>query len=128
VWAHRALEARDTRLIRESLFLAGIARLLQRHGEPQPPSPNVGSEQGPVRRALDYVQTNYAFDLSINELAACAELSQFHFVRCFRKATGLPPHAYLTQLRLDQARRFLAAGKCPADVALALGFYDQSLD
>jgi AraC-like DNA-binding protein len=124
--AHRALEAHDVRLTRESLFLAGVARLLQRHGEPQPPSPNVGGEHGPVRRALDYMQANLAFDLSINELAACAGLSQFHFVRCFRKVTGIPPHACLTQLRLDQAKRLLAAGKSPSDVALEVGFYDQS--
>jgi AraC-like DNA-binding protein len=126
VRAHRALEERVARLTRESLFLTGIARLLQYHGEPRPPSPNAGSEQGPVRRALDYMQANLAFDLSINDLAACAGLSQFHFVRCFRKVTGLPPHACLTQLRLDQARRLLAAGKLATDVALAVGFYDQS--
>jgi AraC-like DNA-binding protein len=126
VRAHRALEGRDSRLTRESLFLAGIAKLLQRHGEPRPPPPNAGSEKGPVRRALDYMQANLAFDLSINELAVCAGLSQFHFVRCFRKVTGLPPHACLTQLRLDQARLLLAAGKPPTDVALAVGFYDQS--
>lgn len=126
VQAHRALEAREARLTRESLFLDGIAKLLQRHGEPRPSSPNAAGEPGPVRRALDYMHANLAFDLSINELAACAGLSQFHFVRCFRKVTGLPPHACLTQLRLDQAKRLLAAGKSPIDVALAVGFYDQS--
>lgn len=126
IQAHRALEARDARLTRESLFLAGIVRLLQRYGEPQPPSPHAGSEQGPVRRALDYMHANLAFDLSINELAACAGLRQFHFVRCFRRVTGIPPHACLTQIRLDQAKRLLAAGKSPTDVALEVGFYDQS--
>jgi AraC-like DNA-binding protein len=126
VRAHRALEVRDCRLTRESLFLTSIGRLLQRHGEPRPPSRNVGREQGPMRRALDYMQANLAVDLSINELAVYAGLSRFHFVRCFRKVTGLPPHACLTQLRLDQARRLLAARKCPTDVALAVGFYDQS--
>jgi AraC-like DNA-binding protein len=126
VRAHLALEARDARLTRESLFLAGIARLVERHGRPRPPSPKAGREPGPVRRALDYMQANLARDLSIHELAACAGLSPFHFVRCFRKATGLPPHACLTQLRLDRARLLLGDGRSPADVALAVGFYDQS--
>jgi AraC-like DNA-binding protein len=126
VRAHLALETRDARMVRESLFLAGIAALLERHGGPRPPSPRAGAEHGPVRRALDYMQANLARDLSINELAACAGLSPFHFVRCFRKATGLPPHACLTQLRLDQARRLLSGGKSPAEAALAVGFYDQS--
>jgi len=126
VRAHLALEARGARLARESLFLAGIASLLKRHGRPPPPSPKAGREHGPVRRALDFMQANLASDLSMNELAACAGLSPFHFIRCFRRATGLPPHAYLTQLRLDHARHLLGRGKSPAEVALAAGFYDQS--
>jgi AraC-like DNA-binding protein len=126
VRAHLALEARDARLTRESLFLAGMARLLERHGEPRPSSTNAGNERVPVRRALDYMRSNLACDLSISELATCAGLSPFHFVRCFRKATGLPPHACLIQLRLDQARLLLGEGKSPAEVALAVGFYDQS--
>jgi AraC-like DNA-binding protein len=126
VRAHLALEARDARLVRESLFLAGVARLMERHGQPRPQPPKAGNEHGPVRRALDCMQSRLAVDLSINELAACAGLSPFHFARCFRKATGLPPHAYLTQLRVDHAKRLLGDGKSPAEAALAVGFYDQS--
>jgi AraC-like DNA-binding protein len=126
VRAHRALETGDARLVRESLFLAGIAALVERYGRPGPPPPQAGAEHGPVRRALDYMQANLACDLSISGLAACAGLSPFHFVRCFRKTTGLPPHACLTQLRLDAARRLLGGGKSPAEAALAVGFYDQS--
>jgi AraC-like DNA-binding protein len=126
VRAHLALEARDARLTRESLFLGGIARLLERHGKPRPSPSKAGREPGPVRRAFDYMQASLARDLSIQELAACAGLSPFHFVRCFRKATGLPPHACLTQLRLDRARLLLGVGQSPAEVALAVGFYDQS--
>jgi AraC-like DNA-binding protein len=124
--AHLALETRDARLIRESLFLAGVLQLLQRHSEPSPELPRLGHERVPVLRAIDYMHANLAFDLSIEALAAQAGLSSFHFVRCFKKVTGLPPHAYLTQLRLDQARNLLAAGKTPAAVAVAVGFYDQS--
>jgi transcriptional regulator GlxA family with amidase domain len=123
---HLAIEARDTRLVRESLFLSSLARLLERHGELRPQSRKAGTEQGPVRRALDHMRVNFATDLSIDELAACAGLSPFYFVRCFRKETGLPPHAYLTQLRLDHARCLLGHGKSPVEAALAAGFYDQS--
>jgi AraC-like DNA-binding protein len=126
VRAHLALEARDARLVRESLFLAGVARLTERHGKLRPRSPKAGSEGGRVRRALDFMQSNLAADLSIKDLAACAGISPFHFVRCFRETTGLPPHAYLTQLRLDHAKRLLGDGKSPAEAALAVGFYDQS--
>jgi AraC-like DNA-binding protein len=124
--AHRALEDRDMRLMRESLFLVAVAKLLERHGEPRPGIAAVGQERRPVLRAVEYMQDHFAADLTVEELAACAALSQFHFVRSFRKVTGLPPHAYLTQLRLDRARRLLAEGDAPTNVALAVGFYDQS--
>jgi len=126
VRAHLALEEREIRLIRESLFLAGVAKLFERHGEPRAKRLEAGREQVPVRRALDYMRANVAADLSLGELAVCAALSPFHFARCFRQATGLPPHAYLIQLRLDRARHLLAAGHSPTDVALTVGFYDQS--
>jgi AraC-like DNA-binding protein len=53
-------------------------------------------------------------------------MSAFHLARCFKKQLGLPPHAYLTQLRLQRARRLLAGGLGLAEAAAAVGFYDQS--
>ncbi|MNE23662.1 Arabinose operon regulatory protein [compost metagenome] len=53
-------------------------------------------------------------------------LSPFHFARVFRQATGLPPHAWLKQRRLEQARALLKDGCAPSSVAMQLGFADQS--
>ena len=53
-------------------------------------------------------------------------MSKYHFVRCFKKATGLGPLQYHMQLRLIEARRRLRLGQHAKDVALDLGFYDQS--
>jgi len=124
--AHLAIEERDARLMRESLYLAAIEKLFERHGDAPPHRKGLGNERRPVQRALDYMRSNVAADLSIDDLAACAKLSPFHFVRSFRRVTGLPPHAYLTQLRLDRARALLADGTGPSETALAVGFYDQS--
>ena len=124
--AHRALEGRDARIARETHFLSAFAGLFARHGDPRPRLPAVGRERAPVRRAVEYMRANFSSDLAVTDLADRAALSPFHFVRSFRKVTGLPPHAYLTQLRLNRARRLLAEGKPPTDVALAVGFYDQS--
>lgn len=49
-----------------------------------------------------------------------------HLIRSFRKAYGLPPHAYLTGRRVARARRLLLAGMRPAAAAVAAGFYDQA--
>ncbi|MBA8796026.1 AraC-like DNA-binding protein [Friedmanniella endophytica] len=49
-----------------------------------------------------------------------------HLVRTFSARFGLPPHRYLTGVRVDRARRLLLAGVPAADAATGAGFYDQS--
>lgn len=49
-----------------------------------------------------------------------------HLVRCFSREFGMSPHAYVTGRRVDLARRMLLDGRRPAEVATAVGFYDQS--
>jgi AraC-like DNA-binding protein len=52
-------------------------------------------------------------------------MSPFALLRAFRDETGMPPHAYLNQLRVRLARRLLDSGLPPADVAARAGFADQ---
>lgn len=62
-------------------------------------------------------------------LAALAEqagLSRYQFLRAFTRLTGLPPHAYLLQRRVQHARRLVRSGMPLADAAMASGFADQS--
>lgn len=79
-----------------------------------------------VAQACDYLHVHFADDISLEELAAIADLSRFHFCRVFRKTVGLSPSAYQTQLRIAQARKLLAQGLPIITVATMTGFYDQS--
>ncbi|OLP62228.1 hypothetical protein BJF93_18575 [Xaviernesmea oryzae] len=63
---------------------------------------------------------------SLAALAASSGLSRFQFLRAFSAETGLTPHAYLIQRRLQKARRLLMAGQSAAEAALASGFADQA--
>ncbi|MGH8516685.1 MAG: helix-turn-helix domain-containing protein, partial [Panacagrimonas sp.] len=66
-----------------------------------------------------------AIDLSA--AARQAGLSAFHFLRSFRRVTGVTPHQYLLRSRLRRAARLLAAGDLPVtEVALETGFGDLS--
>jgi AraC-like DNA-binding protein len=60
--------------------------------------------------------------------AAAAQLGTHpsHLVRSFGREFGIAPHRYLTGRRLDRARRLLLSGLRPADVAVAVGFHDES--
>lgn len=80
----------------------------------------------PVRRALALLRERSADSLSLDELAQHAGLDKFHLCRAFRDQVGMPPHAYLTQLRIMHAKQLLAAGERPRDIAPRVGLYDQS--
>lgn len=75
---------------------------------------------------LDYMQDRLAERLTLEELAAVAGLSPFHFLRRFREAQGATPQQVLMSLRLLAAQRQLAAGVAPAEVAAATGLADQA--
>jgi len=102
----------------EALLLL-LARLIERRCE-RPGAPK-GIDQARAR-----IDDDPAAPLSLGELAAIGGVSQFQLVRGFSKATGLTPHAYLVQRRLQMARRMIAAGTALADAAQATGFADQS--
>ena len=85
-----------------------------------------GSEPLAVSRAKELLVSRLTTAPSLEELATAVNLSPFHFARVFRRATGLPPHAWLQQRRLEQARALLRGGRAPLSVALQLGFADQS--
>ncbi|MFC3712758.1 AraC family transcriptional regulator [Sphingoaurantiacus capsulatus] len=63
---------------------------------------------------------------TLTELAAQAGLSRFQTIRGFSKLTGLTPHAYVMQRRLDSARRLIRSGATLVQAALDAGFTDQS--
>ena len=80
----------------------------------------------PVRRALALLRERMSEVLTLDELADYADLDKFHLCRAFRAQVGMPPHAYLTRLRILHAKKLLAAGARPKDIAAQVGLYDQS--
>ena len=86
----------------------------------------VKAEPHVVRQIREYLEANYVENCSLRQLAALTHLSPFHLSRVFYQAVGLPPHLYLTQVRVLQAKRLLAQGWAIAQVAQDVGFAHQS--
>jgi AraC-like DNA-binding protein/quercetin dioxygenase-like cupin family protein len=63
---------------------------------------------------------------SLDELAREAGASRFQTLRGFARLTGLTPHGYVVQRRLEIARALIRGGAGLADAASAAGFADQS--
>lgn len=80
-----------------------------------------------VRRAMAYVHTHYAEQVSLKDIAAYIGLSEQHLIRSFRKESGITPIDYLKRYRIRQAKALLEAGdKSITEVALEVGFSDSS--
>ena len=86
------------------------------------------SGRGDIRmeRLVDFLHAHLDRAVSLADLAALAQCSEHHVIRMFRRHTGLPPHAFLSQIRLERARRLLNAGTSIADAAAQSGLCDQS--
>jgi AraC family transcriptional regulator len=84
-------------------------------------------DQFRLRRVLDYIDANFNTDINLEDLAAIAGYSAFHFARKFAAAMGIPPHRYISRMRLRKAMVELAAGKLPlAEIALNAHFSSQA--
>jgi AraC-like DNA-binding protein len=79
-----------------------------------------------VNRAILYIETHYKTTFSLDDLTEKAYLSKFHLIRIFKKQTGLTPHAYQMQLKLNEARRMIFQDKSLTEIAYELGFSDQA--
>ncbi len=122
---HRLLAGGVSALQQQTAWREAILLLFQRHARIGTPAA-AGREPQAVARAKELLGACLVEPPSLEELAASVNLSPFHFARVFRRATGLPPHAWLKQRRLEQARALLKSGCAPLTVAMQLGFADQS--
>ena len=131
--AHVAAEHGD-RLASSSLLATALAGLLRVHARPGPRAlPPAASRQarrggasGAVAAVRDLLSERLTDPPSLDDLAVATGMSPFALLRAFRDETGLPPHAYLNQLRVRVARRLLDSGVAPAQVAVEAGFADQA--
>lgn len=90
--------------------------------------PQLRSMSGPLSSAVleqvvDYIQDNLGNKLNLDDLSAVASLSKFHFVRAFKLATGVPPHRYLTTLRmLKAAQRLRSSNDTVQQISASCGY------
>lgn len=89
------------------------------------------SRAGPVDRrlrlALEFMHDNFSRELGLEEIASAAYLSEYHFARLFKQITGVTPHVYIANLRLERARKLLAETTFPViEIAAMVGYQSQS--
>lgn len=94
------------------------------HVRPAPPSP---ADSRRISRVLRHIEAHAAEALDLAGLAAVACMSKYHFLRSFRRVTGVTPHQYLLGLRLRRAAQRLCSSVEPVSaIAFDAGFGDLS--
>jgi AraC family transcriptional regulator len=84
--------------------------------------------RGRLRAVIEYIEEHLDASPTLEQMAAVARLSPYHFARQFKAATGLPPHQYVIMRRVERAKHLLQGGAelSLADIAAHTGFSDQS--
>ena len=116
---HDAISAGADRLSLEVALTEAIAAFALLKGA-------VPDHTRPVRRAVEYLRERLGDAITLEDLALYTGLDKFHLCRAFRAQIGMPPHAYLTHLRIARAKKLLESGVRASEVAPRVGLYDQS--
>jgi AraC-like DNA-binding protein len=123
---HRALDLRSDALRQRELLIGGFAELFRRHGAGKVALPDIPRDRARINIVRDLMQEHYDEDLTLADMSRQVDLTPFQLIGLFNRMTGLTPHAFLTQVRLNAAIVALEAGAPIAEAALRCGFYDQS--
>ena len=116
-------------LFRHQLTDLLATRLLAGHtGRPTASQPVMGGlAPKTLLRAIERLRSDSDADVSLVALASEAGLSRFHFCRAFKESTGLSPHAWLRQYRLEQAMNMLRdTDESVVSISVALGYSSQT--
>ena len=103
-----------------------IIGLVRTHAEEKLSVTGVTGGRTRIHQVIDKLEDEYNLNHRLEELAALAGLSKYHFLRVFRKHTGLTPKTYLNQIRTRRSEQMIRAGLDLSDIAYRSGFSDQS--
>ena len=80
-----------------------------------------------LSQVLDYIDTYLEQNIKLADLAQLLNMSQFHFSRLFKQSIGITPHQYLSQQRVERAKKLLKkTDRLIIDIALECGFSSHS--
>jgi AraC family transcriptional regulator len=112
----------------ESLARVFLIKLIQKYGlERADYEFSASFTARHYQRVLDHIAEHYGDELTVEDLARRAGLSEFHFSRLFKRTIGHSPHQFVLSYRVEQSARLLVDRDRPlADIALSCGFADQA--
>jgi AraC family transcriptional regulator len=89
--------------------------------------PSQGLLAWQMRLVGSYIEEHIDQQILVANLSELLDLSEAHFSRAFRLASGEPPHSYIVRRRVELAAQLMLVGREPlSEIALKCGFHDQA--
>lgn len=115
-------------LVREPLLSKYLTDILTEFMLYTPANAHARSYTAIAEEIITYINEHFKEDISVADLAARAGLSQYHFIRTFKKETGFTPHEYLVNTRIATARYLLKNTQLSVkDICFSTGFSCESV-
>lgn len=118
------------RMFGESLATGLVIHLLKHYSVWQPQSScdeTSRLSKYQLRAVFDYIHTHLDQNITLSDVSSVLNLSQYHFCRLFKQSTGMTLYQYLTQCRIEQAKRLLLSTKLTIiEIAFAVGLTNHS--
>lgn len=122
LWALCDEEGAPSRMLARAAGCEILAELCRLGGASFTPSKG-GLVPWAERRCGELMRARLSEDISLDDLAAEARLSPYHFARMFKQSVGVPPRVYLTRLRIEKACELLEQTDLPiTEIALDVGY------
>jgi AraC family transcriptional regulator len=122
LWALSEEEGAPSCLLARAAGCEILAELCQLGNAPLSPTKG-GLAPWAKRRCLELLHARLSADVSLDDLAAEAQLSPYHFARMFKQSVGVPPRVYLTRLRIEKACEILERTDLPVtEIAFEVGY------
>ena len=109
---------------KEEALLFLISLLIQNYGQPfESCIPECRRE---IEKACEYMEQRFSEHIYLDQICHHTGLSKSTLLRAFTTAKGVTPYRYLETIRINEAKKLLAAGVPPVEAAIKTGFSDQS--
>jgi AraC-like DNA-binding protein len=120
------IDSHASKLLIETILYSIMMNMTLRHSSTRDTPCDLSGSKQRLLLVKEYLDAYPQEDVSLVTLATMAGLSQFHFIRQFKKQFHMAPHSYQIQVRLKKAKSLLMLGIKPVEVAVDCGFHDQS--
>jgi AraC family transcriptional regulator len=128
VWTELTENRLGMRIAVEAALDQLVLQVIREHCQSEPArTAPVSISPHKLRLAKAFIQENLASDLAVDAIARAVGMSAYHFAHAFRAATGVPPHRYVMQRRMERAKALLRGSELTlTDIAQRVGYSSAS--